>query len=737
MSRFRVLVVLAVLASAVFVAPAPATGQAATEDFQAVTPARILDTRMGLGAPTGPIGEAGEIELGVLDVGGVPARGVSAVVLNLTITAPTSATYLTVYPTGTARPLASSLNASPGQDFANLVIAKVGDDGSVTIYNNAGMSHVVADVTGWFAEDSSFVPLSPERLLDTREPAGGGAFASAESRRLVIGGEADIPTNAGSVVLNITAIEPQDATFVTVYPGGDDLPFASNLNAAPGDIVPNLAIAKIGIDASVDLYVNAGPTHLVVDVVGWFPDDPQFTGMTPIRAFDNRAFSPVPAGGVVELPLTGRFNIPPGGVGAVAVNITIASPTEATFATGWPTGQIRPTASTVNAGADATVPNLAILPVGAGGSISIYNNAGRAFFIVDVVGWFPGVTPPAQTPLDDIELAFEPVANFTGPVDLTSRAGTNLLYVAEQRGQVIGFNPDDAQQARPIVLNVQGSVSGGNEQGLLGIAFSPDGSNLFVNLTNRLGATEVWSYPMRTDGTADEAAGTRIFTTPQPSSNHNGGDLAFGLDGKLYVALGDGGGANDVHRNGQNPATPLGTILRLNTDGSTPTDNPFVGNPDRDERIWVWGLRNPWRISFDRETGDLWIGDVGQGAREEIDVVRSPGANLGWPILEGTLGGTPPADYVGPIAEYGRSRGRSITGGFVYRGQAIPALDGTYVYADFVTAELWGVREGSVVEEGDFDLPIPGGNASSFGEGPNGEIYALSLNGQVSRLIAG
>ena len=260
-------------------------------------------------------------------------------------------------------------------------------------------------------------------------------------------------------------------------------------------------------------------------------------------------------------------------------------------------------------------------------------------------------------------------------------------------------------------LDLTGQVSGSSEQGLLGLAFAPDfaeSGHFFVNYTDENGDTVIARYRVSADDPdrADPSSRSVILEVDQPAANHNGGMLAFGPDGYLYVGMGDGGGARDQYKNGQNPQTLLGKMLRLDVASAgaqayaVPPDNPWVasdwnGQDVRDE-IWALGLRNPWRFSFDRETGDLWIGDVGQGDREEIDYVSAGsrgGINFGWPIMEGTAcldGDT--CDQAGltpPVTDYTHEGNCSVTGGYVYRGGQIPAWNGLYFYGDYCSGKIW------------------------------------------------
>lgn len=311
-----------------------------------------------------------------------------------------------------------------------------------------------------------------------------------------------------------------------------------------------------------------------------------------------------------------------------------------------------------------------------------------------------------------------------------------------QNGQV---NP------QPFLDIVSQVGSRGSEQGLLGLAFHPDYAEngyLYINYTDLNGDTVIARYQVSTDpDLADPDSELQILTVDQPYANHNGGEVTFGPDGYLYLGLGDGGSGGDPHGNGQSLATRLGKILRIDVNGdqpfSIPADNPFaVGQPSGAlPEIWAYGLRNPWRFSFDRQTGDLYIGDVGQNQWEEIDYLPSGspgGANFGWVYYEGTHSGTetPPSDLeaVMPVAEYDHSQGCSVTGGVVYRGQDLPAWQGIYLYGDYCSGMIWGlVRdsqgnwENRLLFETNFLI-------TSFGEDAQGEVYLADIAGNIARL---
>jgi glucose/arabinose dehydrogenase len=332
------------------------------------------------------------------------------------------------------------------------------------------------------------------------------------------------------------------------------------------------------------------------------------------------------------------------------------------------------------------------------------------------------------------------VATLEQPLALTTRPGDPALYVAQKTGQVVAVRGGRAE----TILDLSAEVSQGTEQGLLGLAFSPDGRFLYVNFTDVDGDTHITEFAARAQG-LDGRSRRDVLVVDQPFSNHNGGNLVFGPDGYLYVGLGDGGSAGDPFDNAQSLGTLLGKMLRIDPRPSegrpytVPEDNPFVGRVEALPEIWALGLRNPWRYSFDRETGDLWIGDVGQGAREEIDQLPAgtgAGANLGWDGFEGSViyERPTPQQAVPPVFDYGRSEGASVIGGYVYRGQAIPELRGAYLFGDFYDPAIRALVPGKAGTMKRVDLRVEVEGLASFGEDQDGELYALSLAGGVYRL---
>ncbi|HVE91365.1 MAG TPA: PQQ-dependent sugar dehydrogenase [Actinomycetota bacterium] len=321
-------------------------------------------------------------------------------------------------------------------------------------------------------------------------------------------------------------------------------------------------------------------------------------------------------------------------------------------------------------------------------------------------------------------------------------AGEDSLYVAEKGGTVRALRAGNLDPAP--VLDISSEVSTGFEQGLLGLAISPDRRYLYVNFTNRDGDTRIREYAMA-GGRADPGSARDVLAIDQPFANHNGGHLAFGPDGKLWIGLGDGGSSGDPAGNAQSLDTLLGKMLRINPrpsggrDYGIPSDNPFVGKSGARGEIWAYGLRNPWRYSFDRSTGDLYIADVGQNAWEEVNfrsAASKGGENYGWDRLEGThrFEGDPPPGHVPPVYEYSLKEGCAVTGGYVYRGSRIPALQGAYLFADFCQGTIRAFAQRRGRAEGHRFLGPKVDQLSSFGQDQSGELYAMSLGGDIFRI---
>ncbi|MFD0053092.1 PQQ-dependent sugar dehydrogenase [Streptomyces sp. NPDC127168] len=338
-----------------------------------------------------------------------------------------------------------------------------------------------------------------------------------------------------------------------------------------------------------------------------------------------------------------------------------------------------------------------------------------------------------QVALTEVARATNPTAGAAGPGD--------TVWIAERAGTVRVLN--DSGLGDPV-LDISDETTTDGERGLLGVTFDKDFAHFYISYTDLQGTSTIDEFAVQ-DGTIQQDTRRTVLTQQQPESNHNGGDITFGPDGYLYIAFGDGGGGGDPDGNGQKLDTLLGKLLRIDPRGGTPyavpEDNPFVGDPDARSEIWSYGLRNPWRFSFDAGSGDLLIADVGQSEWEEIDWAPADskgGENYGWAQMEGThpfRGGTEPANHVPPIHEYDRNGlGCSVTGGYVYRGQAVADLAGQYVYSDYCDGTLRSleIENGKVTAE--HDLGVNGGEVVSFAQDTDGELYALAIGGTVWRV---
>ena len=326
-------------------------------------------------------------------------------------------------------------------------------------------------------------------------------------------------------------------------------------------------------------------------------------------------------------------------------------------------------------------------------------------------------------------------------------------YIVEQSGRILLVSLGGESWSATEVLDIKDRVNDrGREEGLLGLALDPDfdlNGHLFVNYTAsdpRRTVVSRFTMSLNEPGVADPRSEFVILEVRQPYSNHNGGQVLFGPDEFLFIGFGDGGSAGDPRENGQNPGTLLGSIARI--DVSTldatgtyviPADNPFLGSDGARAEIWAYGLRNPWRFSFDRETGDLWAGDVGQNQREEVNVIKS-GLNYGWNIMEGSVcyrangDNCERKDLEPPVVDYAHVHGCSVTGGYVYRGERLPWLYGKYVFGDFCSGKIWTFDPDTTQMS---ELMDTGHGISSFAEDGQGELYVVALDGGVYAIIAG
>jgi glucose/arabinose dehydrogenase len=356
---------------------------------------------------------------------------------------------------------------------------------------------------------------------------------------------------------------------------------------------------------------------------------------------------------------------------------------------------------------------------------------------------------PVKPPDAAFDVALEPIATgLASPVHLTAPAGDARLFVVEQAGRIRIIR--DGQLLPQPYLDIRDRVGSGGERGLLGLAFHPQyGANgrFYVNYTDRGGATRIERYHVSSDADlADPASAHLVLSVAQPFANHNGGLVAFGPDGMLFIGMGDGGSGGDPLNHGQNRSTLLGALLRIDVDRgepyAIPAGNPFRGRADARPEIWAWGLRNPWRFAFDRVEQRLYIADVGQSAREEINVAPAGqgGLNYGWAIMEGTRCFRPATgcDTTGltlPVLDYDHGQGCSVTGGHVYRGSRVPGLVGHYVYGDYCRGWIRSFRlaGGQAVDRREWAVPNVG-QILSFGEDAAGELYVLTTGSGSGRI---
>jgi glucose/arabinose dehydrogenase len=362
-------------------------------------------------------------------------------------------------------------------------------------------------------------------------------------------------------------------------------------------------------------------------------------------------------------------------------------------------------------------------------------------------------TNPETVTVVQLDNAF-PHLTFSRPVEFThADDGSNRIFVLEQEGKIRVFDNTASTRSAGVYLDIQNRVSSEGEMGLLGLAFHPDfkqNGYFYVNYTKRKPLETIiarYKAPSPTANTIDASTETILMKISQPYDNHNGGKLAFGPDGFLYISLGDGGAWGDQHNYAQNRTSLLGKILRIDVNKTDkghygiPADNPYAGNKEGfREEIFAYGLRNPWRFSFDPKTGQLWAGDVGQNEFEEIDIITK-GGNYGWRLKEADRCYNPRKDcdngnLTEPIHQYPRSDGVSVTGGFVYRGSGVPFLQGKYIFADYSNGNIWALTATGTKKTGNQLLTNEGGSVSAFGEDAQGELYVLDhYSGKIKRFV--
>ena len=495
--------------------------------YQPLSPVRILDTRNAIGvATTTPVLGQSEVALQVTGAGGVPATGVGAVVLNVTVTQPTWEGFITAYPTGSPRPVVSNLNFAANQTIPNLVTVKVGAGGQVTLFNGqfnaTKTAHLIADVAGYYlageaTAPGTYTPLVPARILDTRNAIGIATTTPVPGQSeiaLQVTGTGGVPaTGVGAVVLNVTVTQPTWEGYITAYPTGSTRPVVSNLNFAANQTIPNLVTVKVGTGGQVTLFngqFNATKTaHLIADVAGYYlagtPTQPgAFVALSPSRILDTRnatgvpGTTPRPGQSEVGLQVTGAGGIPVSGVGAVVLNVTVTQPTWEGYITAYPTGSARPVVSNLNFAANQTIPNLVTVKVGAGGQVTLFNGQfapdKTLHMIADVAGYFLA-DPPG--PVTDVA------------VDALTTSGATLVWT----------NPTDASFTGVMIRRAVGGTAPENtSDGVLAVQTTGP-----VNLwsDSGLSAGETYSYALFADhgaGVGFAAAATLTLTVPATAS---------------------------------------------------------------------------------------------------------------------------------------------------------------------------------------------------------------------------
>jgi uncharacterized protein (DUF1501 family) len=366
-------------------------------EFVSINPQRLFDTRDGTGGRLGALGATESWPFTVRGQGGVPPEAV-AVALNLTAVDATVPTFVTAWPGGQAQPTTSNLNPVPGVAVPNLAIIRLGPAGDVFFYNNAGNVHLIADVVGYFRDGSSvgMAPLAPARLLDTRDGTGGhlGVLGAGQMLDLQVADRGGVSSSPEAVALNVTVTSPTAASYLTVWPSGEGMPYASSVNMVPGQTVPNMVMTRVGSNGMVSIYNNAGTTDVIVDVLGCFDGDSsgRYVALSPSRVLDTRSGTGAPLTQVGQTPLPvillGKGGVPSSGVSGVMLNVTAVAPTGNTFVTVYPNGADRPTASNLNVSNGQVIPNMVLARIGDDGTVMMYNNVGNIDLVADVVGYF-------------------------------------------------------------------------------------------------------------------------------------------------------------------------------------------------------------------------------------------------------------------------------------------------------------------------------------------------------------
>lgn len=701
--------------------------------FTPVTPVRLVDTRAGTGATT--LGAGASTTVRVRGGIGLPPAGATAVALNVTATEVTEGGYLTVWPAGVARPTASSVNMIPGQTVPNLVVAAIGANDAVSIFNAAGRTDVLVDLLGWFAADGGFTAVTPARVLDTRSGSCGLRLGPNESRALPVTGMVGVPgQGTGGVVLTVTVVDATDLGFLTVWPTGSTRPGTSSVNTVPGRAVPNVVMVGVGDAGQVTIANGPGTTEVIVDVNGWFDGATPPGGVEPCPgAPDVRSVDPVRST-AATLDLTTFATLPPS-AGRRMMKLTSADATGRTFV-GVQEGEIWSITSAGTAGA---------------------------------------------TPFLDLRTALPAERRFSSP------PGELLTYFA--------FHPDYATSGRPGFRKLYTAhVEPARPSPAFSMASLPDLPPDFTQVTQFVLAE--WSVRADDPELVDPASYREVLRVEERDASggpHGIGELTFNPfaapddpdRGLLYVVVGDGnsGNNNTFSPWAQRLDNPFGKILRIDplaTGGQpyrVPADNPFVDRAGAAPLIWAYGLRNPQTLGWGRTTDGtvrLVAADIGQNGFDELDVITR-GANHGWPAMEGVTRfdprtpPQPPGPLVAPRVVLDRvwpsnallapappvDGSMAIITSGEYRGDRSPALRGQVVFGDLVRGRFFHVALSDLANGGGLLTPRellvrvgatetrfvslvnPSGVRSDtrFGEDADGELYVLNKYDRVVRRV--
>lgn len=666
----------AVLAAAVAVAISTvATAAPPAATFHGLVPARIVETRTGPGLATvdglvqggGPLAAGATLNVPALGRGGVPETGVGAVALNVTAINPSAASFVTVYPKGASRPNASNLNLAAGRTLPNMVIVPLGADGAFTVYNERGTTNLAVDVLGWFPPMFTFQGLTPARLVDSRTgpgyatvdgfDLGFGQLGQGQQITVPIAGRGGVPSyGVGSAVLNVTAINPSEPSFLTVYPAGATPPNASNLNLDTGRTLPNMVIVPLspgnsGTGGAITIYNDRGDTHLAVDVLGWIPAGPSFTGLTPARLLETRpnrttidgasqGAGPLAGGNTITVPIAGRGGVPASGAGAVALNVTAINPSAASFITVYPAGADRPNASNLNLAAGRTLPNMVIVPLGAAGAITVYSDRGSTNVAVDVLGWFPSTASPPSTTKVSLDAAGPPT-NGHSDYPSISADGRYVAFHSEASNLVLDDTNDvadvfvrDRHTGDIQRVSVSSELDQANDESFAPsisadgryVAFQSSASNLAPG-ANALGNIYVRDLQLGTTTLVSVPSGPGFAIGPSfaPSISGDGTRVAF-HSSAFNLVPGDWGGFTDVFV--RDLTTSTTTLISRSSAGVQGDGHSLDAAISADGRFVAFASGAKNLVNGDLNGSfDIFVRDLTANTTERVSV-RSTGGEL-------------------------------------------------------------------------------------------------------------